>query len=258
MEEKYALCAPFLTGNGYPPPIMPYCQQHFPEWMGMVFKEKGVLEWWESRMAQDSDPFLRSAFGFWLAGQLYNRREELVQIVKKKEEPDIVSRLPDDEKETNMTAWLGWFKNKLPTLKTFLKIPDMDSKIVESLNALCSAPRAKRVRLQETTFAFFSCSLKVLETEHVIGGYYNEKVPYFAIFPLLSKIGMLSAPADKVRRLTMEEIAFLEKLPRSDLLTIFALEDNWKMQNVISKPTFDAMLESEEWKTCVKPVFIKI
>jgi hypothetical protein len=257
MEVGYKYCAPFLSTFGYPPTIMIACNSFFKEWVESVLKESSELEWWKTRLAQDSDPLIRSTFGFWLACQLYNKRKELVAVVRKRQEPDIVSELPDDQRIANMNAWLVWFKEDRQILIDFLKIPDMDSKTIESSNALCLAPKTKRARLQEATFAFFSCSLKVGETEHVIGGFYNEKIPFFAIFPLLSRIGMNSVPMEKVRRLTAEEVTFLEHLPKCDLLTIFALEENWRMQSVISKPTFDALLETEEWKTCPKPIFIK-
>lgn len=236
METTWEMCAKYLETYGYPKEILPQCNRYFGQWIRLVLGDNESYKWWQVLMAKQNEHLqMKIPCAMWLAGQLFNKRRELVQLIRKAEKPDVLAPGELPELRNRMVAALAWHQEERPKLERFINIPDIDERFTKVTEDLSFVQPAKRQAIPPQLVAF-DCGVEAVKVDGAIfplGYFLNGGVKYFATLQFLKTMEVTGTPTNLVSRdMTPAEIRFLESISDATRVAIFGTLVDWKQQPV--------------------------
>lgn len=237
MQSVWDLCANYLKTYGYPDEILPKCERYFTQWINLTLADNPSVGWWQTQLhASSRAEMIKIPCAMWLAAQLFNKRKELVQLIRDAEKPNVTTPGKLPEMRQRMLAALAWHQEERPKLERFIEIPDIDERFAKIAQDLSFGPPAKRQTV-EKPLALYECGAEAIvidKTSYVIGFFKRNGVKYFAVLHLLKTLGVSGILNDPVSRLMNEdEFKFIEGLSDATRHAIFGTLVDWRQQKII-------------------------
>jgi len=249
MAAVWAHCMKYLRSYGYPEYSTAICNRYFQKWINAVLGNNEALQTWKERIESSPHELLfKIACGMWLAGQLYNHRQALVDIAIKAEEPDIMSPDTYANLKEKILAWRIWNREQRPLFAEFLKIPDLDEKLLSN-SATLYVPREKRQRValpSNKTFSVIGVKVFLEKGNQIVMGFLCDDIRYFSTRHFLYSLGITGVINDPISRpMSEEEIAFIKSLPVNEQLGIFGTLTDWEKQTVFCETDFETLAKAQ-------------
>lgn len=248
MQSVWDLCANYLKTYGYPDEILPKCERYFTQWINLTLADNPSVGWWQTQLhASSRAEMIKIPCAMWLAAQLFNKRKELVQLIRDAEKPNVTTPGKLPEMRQRMLAALAWHQEERPKLERFIEIPDIDERFAKIAQDLSFGPPAKRQTV-EKPLALYECGAEAIvinEVSHVIGFFKHNGMKYFATLQLLKTLGVSGTFSDPVSRcMNQEEMLFIEHLSEATRHAIFGTLIDWKQQTIIRASDIQSLADN--------------